>query len=494
MEFSLSGNHSNSGQKYTVRFVYNFNAKQITLGHSDNFGKVATFYLCDNFIPGQTYTPKLKIGSNQVFLEHITGTNNYNLVNIPNSKCLTLLIQDNFNVTPYNFPINTNLNLIPTNQSNNVEFGIRVNTQHNKNEVYTYSIVGNSLVVHLVPENKISSRYETSLIFKERLFHVDYIPGHNQLKVGHNYPVYILVGNDKYYMMNPVQNGPNVVYQLTTSQDPQRMLTYTPKTSVNWKEFSVNPSEFQNLMMPDNKNGNISLWRNQNTPAVSATASPCNTVTNPCPQGQYCDYGVCKPNLCNTVTNPCPPGQYCAYGICKNLPCNPACTNGQICVGGVCQNPVCNPACTNGQTCLGGKCVACNSVTAPCPAGQYCDFGVCKTYCSATNPCPNGENCLNGICQSPCSATNPCPTGQVCNNGTCTTPCTATSCTGGKVCTSGICQNCTTSSQCPSGQTCQNGSCSTPAVKPWWKTWWFWTIIGVILFIIFLIILYLIFA
>jgi len=209
MEFNLSGHNLNTGAKYNVRFVYNFKAKQVKLGHSNDSGKVATFSLCDELRLGEVYTPKLKVGSDESYLEHYEGSI-YNLVNSPNHKCFTITPTGGLEVMPNNFPVSTPLTLVSTGRpiiidSNevcpenftlingqcatqmpiNAAFGIRVKSVNpgclqtgltGKNEVYTYSIVGNSLVVRVVPENRISSKYETSTIFRERWFY-NGIPG-----------------------------------------------------------------------------------------------------------------------------------------------------------------------------------------------------------------------------------------------------------------------------------------------------------------------------
>jgi hypothetical protein len=537
MEFNLSGHNLNTGAEYNVRFVYNFKAKQVKLGHSIGSGKVATFHLCEELYLGKVYTPKLKIGSDEAYLEHCEGSI-YNLVNTPNSKCFNFTPSEGLEVIPNNFPVSSPLILVSTGRpitinSNevcpenftlingqcatqmpiNAAFGIRV-----RNEVYTYSIVGNSLVARLVPQNRISSKYETATIFRERWFFADYAPGQSQLSIGQRYPLYVFVGNNKHYITNPVQSGTNVIYQLSCAMS-MNTLTFTPRFTANWGEFSISESEFENFMMPNemnNKNGSIALWQNKTVrgmPAVvnnphasymnsnmdlsmnnlensymnlnlnNLNSSYMNNLNysqmnnmNPNMNNMNPNMNNMNPNmnnlnssymnsnmnnlnstsLCNTVTNPCPAGQYCDYGVCKPAPCN--------------------------------------TVTNPCPAGQVCDFGVCKAGCSSTTPCPAGQICSNGICNQPCSSTNPCPTGKTCNNQVCIPTCTSTSCTGGKVCVAGTCQNCSSSTPCPIGQTCQNGSCSVPPPKPWWKTWWFWTIIGVVLFIIFLIILYAIFG
>ena len=345
MEFNLSGHNLNTGAKYSVRFLYNFKAKQVILGHSSSSGKVAIFGLCDELYLGQSYIPKIKIGHNEAYLEHCEG-GTYNLVNSPNSKCLSLNPTGGLEVIPHNFPVDSPLTLVSTGapihvNSNevcpenftlingqcatqmpiNAAFGIRVaplNCRGNKEEVYTYSIVGNSLVARLVPQNKISSRYETSTIFRERWFYADYAPSQSQLSVGQRYPLYVFVGPNKHYITNPIQSGNTVVYQLSNMQQGNG-LTFTPRSTTNWGDFSLNGSEFENLMMPNEMNGHIALWQDKSVRGMPAVVNPNNmNLNNMNMNPTYMNPTYMNPNNLNPVPcsaiNPCPPGQICNNG------------------------------------------------------------------------------------------------------------------------------------------------------------------------------------
>jgi Cys-rich repeat protein len=476
MEFGLSGSTPTSG-KYIVWITYHPSKNQITLGHNHNTNQIHAFTI--NGLPGHglhlgdVYLPQIQTNNTNYYLEQTSNrSSTYNLVTSPNEKCLALspLNPDTLNVTPYNFPINTTLNMVKTknpitifsssgvcpenftyingqcatqsNLSSSAAFGIRAN-----GHVCTYSTVGNSLIIRLVPENKISAKIETPDIFRERWFYTDYPYGQNQLTVGQRYPLYTIVNGNKQYISNPVSS----TYQLS-STPTNNSLAFTPTYPVNWGDYSLNSSQFQNLNLP----GNMALWQNSNVMGTPAVVSSSNQVL----------------------------AQACV----------PPCATGQICVNGVCTSPTCsiNDDCPSGQVCEGGKClIPCKGNT--CQLGQVCVDGKCQTPCTATS-CPAGQTCVNGVCiSSTCTTNSQCTGGQVCVGGKCQAPCTANSCPTGQVCVAGKCQTCTQNSQCPTGKICSNGVCVT-APTPWYKTAWFWIIISVIVIILILIILALIFG
>lgn len=502
LEFTLSGTIPTSNIKFNVQFIYNDSTKQIQLGYTQNFGQQALFNLTNlpSFLQsnhelylGDIYTPQLRLGNNYFYIEEVSPrSSTYNLVSTPNPKCFSFspTVPGTLEVTPYNFPVSNTLvisgtvtpitvvsptqctetctncgwEVCPENFSCvsgqcatqlpiNSAFGIRVKSS-NQTQVYTYSIVGNSLVIHLVPTTQISAVIETSDIFKERWFYADYFPGQNQLIVGQNYPLYTFINSTKYYISNPVGvPGTIVTYQLKPSMSSSdRVLTFKPTSPANWGSFTVTPSQFLNLALPNNTNATIALWQNASvlgTPAV-----------------------IVAPNIGQVAKDTVGP----VIPPCKS---NSECTEGRVCdtKTGKCHICTANSQCSTGQICSVGKCIA-----AP-------------NTCTTNSDCTGGQACVGGQCK-PCASSAQCSSGQICVSGKCQAPmCTSNSqCVGGQVCSNGLCQACTASSQCTGGQVCQNGVCTNPPSTPFWKTWWFWLIIGIFLLIIVAVVAYLIFG
>ena len=593
LEFQLTGSVPVSNLKFTVQFSHNNFANQVQLGYTQNFGQIAVFNITNvppflqtqhGLYLGDLYPVQLQIRNTLFYLDEAASrSGTYNLITSPSPTCLSLTptsVGTN-NVVVYNFPIanfpmeikstgtpiavfsptqcpgscvNCGSEVCPENFTcvngqcatnlpinSAAAFGIRLGSS-NQSLVYTYSIVGNSLVAHIVGPDQISAGIETSMSFKERWFYADYTKGRGQMMVGETYPLYTFVGTTKYYLTNPVNN----IYQLKTSvSSGDNVVAFKPTKAVNWGNFSVNPSEFVNLYIPNGTNTMIALWQNSAVMGVPAVVMGCssNSQCSPgqacingscqgstlvaatpgagpggptncskdqeCPPGQRCEKGTCKTPICKNNSN-CKNGQVCISGTCQNCAQNSQCSNGQVCVDGTCAACTSNSQCSNGQICVSGTCTVCTSNSqcpsgqicvngacaactnnSQCPSGQTCQNGVCKStvlVCSSSSPCTGGQACVNGTCQA-CASTTQCPNGQVCNQGKCILPeCTGNAnCPSGQICTSGICTGCTANSQCTSGQVCNNGLCAN-ASKPFWKNWWFWLIIiGAFLVLAFII-------
>ncbi len=119
----------------------------------------------------------------------------------------------------------------------------------------------------------------------------------------------------------------------------------------------------------------------------------------------------------------------------------------------------CGPGSEERYYCDNGGCYSCdaygcNDVTAQpkptCSSTQACQVGVCTTAgcaetCANDSNCPRGNTCQSGLCALPGKTPVPLPTTDAGPGPTPTdagpnpTECTATSCTGGKVCVSGVC-------------------------------------------------------
>lgn len=147
----------------------------------------------------------------------------------------------------------------------------------------------------------------------------------------------------------------------------------------------------------------------------------------------------------------------------------------------------CGPGSEERYFCDNGGCQSCDAygcsnVTAapktPCSSSQACKVGVCTTAgcaetCASDSNCPRGNTCQQGLCAVP--GKPPVPVTSNPDAGTTSptdggamnpTECTATSCTGGKVCVSGVCtapeNACKFTSECSDGKVCAEGACLTP--------------------------------
>jgi Cys-rich repeat protein len=535
LTFTLVSSVSGLNTNYTLQFLYNQPTNQVRLGISPSFGQTAFFNITglppflqtnNGLYLGQSYTPQLQIGNQTFFLEQVSGTSTYNLVSSPTLRCFAIIPQNtnSLAVNISNFQENNSFTMISngspitiyspiqcmdtcsncgsdicpdlftcingqcaTNLPINAAFGIRLMNGSNQ-YVYTYSIVGNSLITHIVNPLQISASTENSNMFKERWFFADYSPGKTQLIANQTYPLYTFMNGQKYYIANPAGG----TYQLiSVKNSSNNLLALKPTRPINWRNFSLDPSQFINLYLPPNLTSSmIALWQNPNVGSQPAVISPSLSATNctsdpQCTGGQVCISGQCVDCTSNSQ---CTTGQICNNGKCQAPSCtsNVQCSGGQICLNGQCINCTSNSQCTGGLACISGTCQACTSNTQ-CAAGQTCVNGKCQTpVCTSNAQCSGGQACIGGSCQA-CTSAAQCAAGQICNNGKCQAPsCTSNAqCSGGQVCSNGMCQVCTADSQCTGAQTCQNGACKNPPSIPFWKTWWFWLII--ILFVLLVI-------
>jgi Domain of unknown function (DUF4114) len=172
-----------------------------------------------------------------------------------------------------------------------------------------------------------------------------------------------------------------------------------------------------------------------------------------CPDGGYCDRGVCR-TKCDPAGGefPCP-----AWTQCN--------TDSGVCVDPLC--PSTGPGaviCPEGAVCEGGQCVTpCDGVT--CPFGQACAQGACVDRCQGV-ACAPGEVCREGTCFPGCDSCNgiQCGAGLVCGagGGDCVDPSCAAPCPAGSHCASGACVDDCAGAVCPGGQVCRAGHCGDP--------------------------------
>jgi hypothetical protein len=437
LSFTLAGTAPSTNVNFSIRFIYTPSG-QVQLACGQNSGGLAIFNI-SNLPPflqannglylGTVYPLQFQGG----YLKQ-AGGNTYSLVNIPDTQCFSIspVDPDTRTVMTFNSPCNVPLTIMSTdrpiniisptqcmdscdkcgsascvenfecyqgqcktqlNLSSSAAFGIRIR-DINQGRIYTYTIVGNSLVVHLVSENNISALIDTNDIFRERWFYADYIGDQDQLTVGQRYQLYTFVKNTKYYISAPIVSGQMVTYTLSPSI-PMNVLTFTPKSTVNWGEYTIKPSEFENLALPNGGNVNIALW--QNNSVIGSPAVVNSTFTT----------GITGYN-----------STYVAATTCSaTVPC----TGGQVCVNNQCQNCSATSPCTGGQVCTAnGTCQTC-SVTVPCPTGQNCVSGKCQAACTSNTNCTGGQVCdsKSGKCQN-CTADSECnDPNQICSNGAC---------------------------------------------------------------------------
>ncbi len=155
---------------------------------------------------------------------------------------------------------------------------------------------------------------------------------------------------------------------------------------------------------------------------------------NDCLQGQICNFGRCiAPRACEPVLFPCPGGEECRDGVCR--------PQAESVVGRACQND--DQCGGQGFACLeperGGYCVAGCDVDFPCPSGSTCyqfDDGeggtvnLCLSDCASANDCRDDQACyasgspLGGACYlAQCEGDADCQTDPViearCEAGAC---------------------------------------------------------------------------
>jgi len=187
----------------------------------------------------------------------------------------------------------------------------------------------------------------------------------------------------------------------------------------------------------------------------------------------YCDNGgcySCDAYGCNDVTAQpkptCSSTQSCQVGVCTTAGCAEVCSS--------------DKNCPRGNTCQSGLCALPGKTPVPIPTTDGgptpTDAGPGPTECNATS-CTGGKLCVSGVCTAPentCKFTSECTDGKVCAEGACLTPCgPTTACTDGYTCTKNVCQpnqpnpgdggtavSCTVDGTCGTGNYCNNGVCA----------------------------------
>jgi hypothetical protein len=237
---------------------------------------------------------------------------------------------------------------------------------------------------------------------------------------------------------------------------------------------------------------------------VHCTAgASCDVPDKPCRVGsKICSAGssVCAETADKPNGTVCGPGLVCQIGACKAcamgescVPANPCHTGSLVCTSGA---PVCTDtgtavapgtACGPDKVCSSsGECTACANGATCTLMGKPCRLG--KTACSTGAPvcvesmnAPDGASCgMNRVCSSgvcgecttgaPCRPANPCHAGSLnCSTGTpvcndTTVPLTdGASCGNNMVCKAGNCEACTAGVTCQPTDPCKTGttSCAT---------------------------------
>lgn len=208
----------------------------------------------------------------------------------------------------------------------------------------------------------------------------------------------------------------------------------------------------------------------------------CGASTD-CTGGMVCRMGMCSGCLANgecASGNVCDSSDMrCKPGCDANPPGGGACPAGGVCCGSgaVCilsgSIGTCTPGdCLSTADCAGGKagmicidntCSPCG-LSSQCPAGEYCNSSSrCEPGCDATatsGGCPAGKRC--------------CPGTEICNTSThtCGACTTAAGCID-RICSMGICVDCTSDGQCSAappagfgaGYLCIGGKCTMAECK-----------------------------
>ncbi len=225
---------------------------------------------------------------------------------------------------------------------------------------------------------------------------------------------------------------------------------------------------------------------------VDTRVSPlhCGACDRPCPSGQTCEGGTCRPPAVDCRTGGCPAMNYCDLGTGT---CRPGCADDSHCAatercdfatrtcgcstdtrrcGDVCVDTrtssahcgACGRACTASQSCAAGVCaeIATDCRVVPCRTGTYCNLGdgLCRPGCLTDPECPQPGTCdTSHVCRC-ATATHLC--GDVCRSDTspasCGTACSPCPSPANAVatCTGGVC-----GSTCNAGFHLCGGACVT---------------------------------
>lgn len=211
---------------------------------------------------------------------------------------------------------------------------------------------------------------------------------------------------------------------------------------------------------------------------VRATCDVCSRA-NPCPSGESCLAGSCRPMTGCRTTSDCVgganDGQICINGNCSqcatDADCNvpPYNTEHRLCERGICSPPAIDAGpggchsryeCPSGQVCLNQQCTTPPSgcqTNAECPIGNICNrAGLCVPGCADVRDCGPGQSCN--------AATNSCQTNGGCNLQTCSQQCASQNMQCDPMtcmCTSTMCDVATCNRQCSvQGGQCDPSTCS----------------------------------
>ena len=151
----------------------------------------------------------------------------------------------------------------------------------------------------------------------------------------------------------------------------------------------------------------------------------CTRYT-PCPSGQYCSGGVCRPLV--AVGEPCSVAESCRSNSCLQGKCAECsqwapCGHGQFCDHGRCKHPGGQgESCwlsfqCKSHICWHGSCAECAHSSDCSPHREYCEQGECRPLGSFGERCYDNSQCSSNICDANTQKCVACKNSAACADG-----------------------------------------------------------------------------
>lgn len=200
------------------------------------------------------------------------------------------------------------------------------------------------------------------------------------------------------------------------------------------------------------------------------------SLNEDCPNGTFCDGGMCVNTPNCDYDNACPGGYACDFAreACVPQEIGFTCETSDDCFGGCyCDEGVCleTGMCEADEECAAvGENLICDGARATCiPDPGPCPTGDCG--CAVDADCGDGLVCEQGLCFAPellCQTDTQCGEGRVCDGAFCAKSCSVDGvCPTGQACgADAVCRDivgglgeCVYSSDCGDGNECINATC-----------------------------------